>query len=343
MRPLLLPPNQPPHFYRGGAAIADLRGLPPGAERAPEDWVGSTTTRFGSADVGLTRLPDGTALKAAIEAQPDDYLGPAHTATFGADPGLLVKLLDAGQRLPVHCHPSREFAARHLGCRYGKTEAWIVVGTSTDEPIVHLGFRRDLDRETVDAWVRTQDTGQLLGAMHPFTVRPGDSVFVPAGVPHAIGAGVFLIELQEPTDFSVMLEWEGFPLDATEGHLGLGYETALSCLDRSGLGADRLADLRRNTAERYADPVVSLLPPEADEFFRAQRIRPGGDVVTLEPSFAVLVGLAGQATLTTEASDVVPIQRGDTLLVPYSAGKIEISGGVDLVRCLPPATSAEWR
>jgi mannose-6-phosphate isomerase len=343
MRPLLLPPNQPPHFYRGGAAIADLRGLPAGGERTPEDWVGSTTTRFGTTDVGLSRLPDGTPLRAAIEAQPQDYLGPAHTATYGADPGLLVKLLDAGQRLPVHYHPSRDFAARHLGCRYGKTEAWIVVGTSGAAPTVHLGFREDVDREDVDAWVHSQATDRLLAAMHPLTVRPGDSVFVPAGVPHAIGAGVFLIELQEPTDFSIMLEWEGFPLDATEGHLGLGYDTALACLDRSGLGADRLADLRRNTADEYAEPVVRLLPPEADEYFRAQRIRPRGDVVTLDPSFAVLVTLDGQATLTTEAGDVVPIGRGDTMLIPYSAGKIEIRGTVDLVRCLPPATSADRR
>lgn len=343
MKPLLLPPNQPPHFYRGGAAIADLRGLPTTGERTPEDWVGSTTTRFGTADVGLTSLPDGTSLRAAIEASPDDYLGPQHTATYGADPGLLVKLLDAGQRLPVHCHPSRDFAARHLACRYGKTEAWIVVGTNGAAPTVHLGFREDVDREVVDEWVRTQDTAPLLAAMHPLAVRPGDSVFVPAGMPHAIGAGVFLIELQEPTDFSIMLEWDGFPLDASEGHLGLGFDTALACVDRTGLGAERLAELRRNTAEPYGDPVVRLLPPEADEFFRAQRIRPGNDVVTIEPSFAVLVGLAGAATLTTEVGDVVPIQRGDTMLVPYSAGKVEINGAVDLVRCLPPTASAEWR
>jgi mannose-6-phosphate isomerase class I len=48
-------------------------------------------------------------------------------ARYGADPALLVKILDTGERLVVHFHPDRDFAARHLGSRYGKTEAWIIL------------------------------------------------------------------------------------------------------------------------------------------------------------------------------------------------------------------------
>jgi hypothetical protein len=55
---------------------------------------------------------------------------------------VLVKLLDAGERLPVHAHPDRAFALRHLDCRNGKTEAWVVVGTSVADPVVYLGLSR---------------------------------------------------------------------------------------------------------------------------------------------------------------------------------------------------------
>ena len=75
-------------------------------------------------------LPDGRLLRDAVAEHAGSWLGAAHVARFGADPALLVKLLDAGQRLPVHCHPSDEFAAAHFGSRYGKTEAWIVVGAT---------------------------------------------------------------------------------------------------------------------------------------------------------------------------------------------------------------------
>ena len=110
MKPLLLPPNQFHRFYRGGARIDALRGVPEGEDGRPEDWIGSTATSFGSGTEGLSRLEDGTLLRDAIAADPEAYLGPDHVERFGADPALLVKLLDAGQRLPVHFHPGRRFA-----------------------------------------------------------------------------------------------------------------------------------------------------------------------------------------------------------------------------------------
>ena len=65
MRPMVLPPNSVPRFYRGGAAIAALRGIELAAERAPEEWVGSTTTVFGEQELGLSRLPNGQLLRDA--------------------------------------------------------------------------------------------------------------------------------------------------------------------------------------------------------------------------------------------------------------------------------------
>lgn len=137
LRPVRLPANQPERFYRGGAAIAALRGEYEAREFGPEDWVASCTTLHGRSDLGLTVLPDGRSLRDAVAGHPDNWLGAAHVARFGADSALLVKLLDAGQRLPVHCHPSDEFAAAHFGSRFGKTEAWIVVGTTGPSATVH--------------------------------------------------------------------------------------------------------------------------------------------------------------------------------------------------------------
>ena len=127
MRPLALPPNQFHRFYSGGARIDALRGAPAGEDGRPEDWVGSTATSWGDDAEGLSRLEDGTLLRDAIAADPEAYLGPRHVARWGADPALLVKLLDAGQRLPVHFHPGRRFAREHLGLPLGKTEAWIIL------------------------------------------------------------------------------------------------------------------------------------------------------------------------------------------------------------------------
>jgi mannose-6-phosphate isomerase len=305
-----LPANQPETFYRGAGRIAGFRNLPSLPDR-PEDWVASVTTRFGLAPSGLSTLSDGRVLAEAIAADPRWWLGPDRT-----DTGVLVKLLDAGQRLPLHVHPDRRFATTHLASPYGKTEAWVIVSARSDA-YVHLGFARDVPADELAGWVAGQKTEQMLAATNMIPVAAGDAILCPAGMPHAIGDGILLVEIQEPTDFSVLLEYEGFGL--TDGHLGLGYDLALQCVDRSAWAPDRLDTLRGG--ER-------LLPEAADKFFSARRLH-GGD--QLEQGFSVLVVVAGEGRLTGEKDDLA-LRRGDALLVPYAAGPLRLDGQVQAIR-----------
>lgn len=332
LRPVELPANQPKRFYRGGAAIAALRGDEPPMEFGPEDWVASCTTFHGDHATGLTTLPGGELLRDAVAAHPANWLGDAHVARFGADPALLVKLLDAGQRLPVHCHPSDEFAAAHYGSRYGKTEAWIIIGAAADST-VHIGFAEDQSAATVADWVARQDSAAMLGALNSVTVGAGDAVFVPAGVPHAIGAGVFIVELQQPTDLSVTLEWRDFLDDEAGGHLGIGFETALGCVDRQGW-ANRLPELVRRDESTSA--VTDLFGRPG--FFRAERLRAGAE---LDASFGVLVVLSGSGTLRTERAGEVPLVKGKTFVLPHAAGSATVDGDVVVLRCRPPEVNDE--
>jgi len=126
MRPIELGPNQFPRFYRGGPRIAAFRGLPSSAQNLPEDWIASTTHAHGE-EHGPSRLHDGTPLADAMAAAPEAFFEPEHLACFGPQPELLIKLLDAGERLPVHVHPDAVFARAHLGSEHGKAEAWIIL------------------------------------------------------------------------------------------------------------------------------------------------------------------------------------------------------------------------
>jgi len=330
--PIRLPANQPPQFYRGGEAIAALRGAGTGSGFGPEDWVASTTTLYGRPESGLTRLPDGRWLRDAVTADPQRWLGARHVAAFSDSTALLVKLLDAGQRLPVHFHPSDSFARKHFDSHFGKTEAWIVVGTSGENPRVYPGFRETVSAATVGEWVRDQDTDAMLGALNSVTVRPGDTVYIPAGLPHAIGEGVFIVELQQPTDFSLMLEWRDFVDSPEKGHLGIGFETAIDALDTATRDPETIV---KRTAELGA-PVVDLLAEGSSPFFRADRLRPAEAALALDPSFAVLVVLHGTGVLRTEHGGEVPLSRGETYVVPYAAGQAELSGEVTVIRCRPP-------
>jgi mannose-6-phosphate isomerase len=337
--PVVLEPNQPWRFYRGGAAIAAFRGLPVLGDHFPEDWVASTTELFGDRGGGPTVLAGGELLRDRILAHPADYLGPAHVARFGADPQLLVKLLDAGQRLPVHAHPDRAFSRRELGLENGKTEAWLVLGATGSEAAVHVGFHEDVEDGQLRRWVADHDSAALLGALNRVEPAVGDVLYIPAGVPHAIGRGMFILELQEPTDLSVMLEWEDQELDGdAEGHLGIGFERALGCVDRSRWTAERLSELWSRGALRAGDGA-RVLPSAADGFFRADLVD-GRSRRELAPDFAILVVTEGAGELRFAADEPVALAQGETVLVPYAAGTTSISGSVRVVRCLPPDPSA---
>ena len=323
--PLILPPNQFHRFYSGGARIDALRGAPAGEDGRPEDWIGSTTTAFGEESEGLSRVADGRLVRDLVDADPEALLGSEHVGRFGADPGLLVKLLDAGERLPVHLHPGRDFARSHLGSRWGKTEAWLILDAEPGAS-VHVGLREPIDAATLRRWVDDQDAGEMLAALHELPVRAGDAILVPAGTLHAIGAGILLLELQEPTDLSVLVEWRRFGVNSGAEHLELGWSEALTAADRNA-----------------ADPTTlksrpgRLLPPAADPYFRAERIRAGTDS---PPSFAVLVALAGEGTLRTERGDGLDLKAGTTALVPYAAGTTTLTGDLEAIRCLPPDPAA---
>ncbi len=329
--PVMLASNQPAdRFYRGGAKIRGFRSpsnVAASGERVPEDWVASTTTVFGEAEVGLTRLPSGYLLRDAIAADPLAWLGEEHVARFGADAKLLVKLLDAGERLPVHIHPSNIFAQEHVGAAHGKAEAWYILEGGT----VHLGFRRSVGEAELADWVQSQNVEALLGAMHQVEVRAGDSVYVPPGLPHAIGAGVFIVEVQEPEDLSILLEFKDFAIDGLRfGHLGLGFATALKATDRSSWSTRQIDGL-----VVHGGTGKNTLAPAAAEYFRAELHTASGELI-IEAGFSTLVFLSGEGALIAVNGNRLPVQAGETVLTPFAAGEITVEGELAFLRCRPP-------
>ena len=325
--------NQPAdRFYRGGPNISAFRNEPSRGPRTPEDWVGSTTTVRGHQVLGLTRLADRSLLVDAVKQRPLDWLGPAHVQAFGPDTKLLVKLLDAGQRLPVHAHPSAAFALGHLGARHGKAEAWYIL-TSGE---VFLGLREDISLSQLETLVDTQDVEAMLQLMHRVPVEPHQTVYVPPGVLHAIGEGVFLVEVQEPEDLSILLEWRDFGLDGrADGHLGLGFETALSAVETQARTDDEVASLIGGPALDALRIDAATLAVGAAEYFRLQRIAVTGEA-HLDAGFAVLIVIAGRLSITAVDGTTLDAARGTTLLVPFAAGEVLVRGQGQVLVARPP-------
>ena len=332
-KPSKLPSNQFDHFYKGGNRIGKLRNGPGGPMR-PEEWIGSTTTRFGEAINGLSKLSDGQLLKDVINADPIAWLGEKHLGKFGVSTEILVKLLDPDQRLPVHYHPDQSFAKEKLHMNHGKTEAWIILDAPKGAR-VGIGFKEQMSKSDVAALVKAHDSQGLLDSLVFKEVKSGDAVFVPAGVAHAIESGIFVLELQEPTDLSILLEWDGFAVDGDkDGHLNLGFDIALDALRLSPLSQaedKEIVSRFENTAAK-SHPIFKSV---ADPFFRADYLT--GDEKKVEAGFGVFLALAGEGQLVFENTDRLDVKAGDAIVIPFCAGSFILKNCAGILSRPPSA------
>lgn len=345
-RPLRVGPNKVPVYYAGGERIDRFRGV--AQEGGAEDWVASVTAfppnilpLGAKAETGVSTLADGRSLRAAIAEAPLEWLGPELAAAFGDQPGLLVKLLDAGERLPVHCHPPRAFARHKLHSQFGKTEGWIVLEADADAAM-WLGFNREVDRNELWRWIEEQDTEAMLRAMNRLQIEVGDTLYVPAGVPHAFGPGLMIIELQEPTSFSIVADYRHYGLTAAQATLGLGWENALGCFDLSAYTGGDMSRLRPEPELVSAfdgGQIWRLFGVEAERFFQAYRARARG-ALPLTPigGFCTLIVERGSGTLTSPAG-TDDLQAGETWVAPRAAIPLELEGDVEVIVCIPPDLS----
>jgi mannose-6-phosphate isomerase len=197
---------------------------------------------------------------------------------------------------------------------------------------VGLGFKEAQNKQDLLKLVRSQDSAALLASLRRAEVSVGDAILVPAGVAHAIDAGIFLLELQEPTDLSALLEWEGFAVDGIkDGHLGLGFETVTDALKLDPLTDSEFESLiARNALTGGA--LRSILPLKADGYFRAHLAPQSGE---FEAGFAIALVLNGSGSVTFANAPAMEITQGDALVIPHVAGNYSISGA-NVIVCRPP-------
>ncbi len=260
--------------YHGGRLIDEMQGLPSSSDtHFPEDWIMSTVRAInaGREEIveGLNRLADADlTLKDFIAADPVAALGAAHVAKWGESPAVLVKLIDAAERLGIQCHPDKDRARQFFGSPFGKTECWHIVGGRAidgEKPCVYMGFKPGV---TENAWrdvFDRQDIPAMLGMLHRIEVKPGDTFLIEGGMPHAIGAGCLLVEIQEPTDYTFRTEKvtpQGFAISERPA------TTALASTTCSPASTTRASTRRRRVAAGWSRRRCSKRRPAS----RARRL-----------------------------------------------------------------------
>jgi mannose-6-phosphate isomerase len=354
-QPFLLPANRVWRSYTGGILLDRLeKKAEPADGHFPEDWVGSTTRAINFGREHLAREGLAVVRTAAgrlvpldelIAASPEEMLGPAHVEAFGAQPQLLVKLLDSAVRLHIQAHPSVPWAKAHLGSASGKTEAWwILAARNPADAWVLLGFQRP---PTLEAWRRMlleQDRAGMLSCFDRIPVAPGDVILVEGGVPHAIGPGLLMVEVQEPTDYVVRCEWAlgDVKADVTAQTMGLGVEGVLDMFDYRLTPAEEVRTrygpqptiLTQTSAGRE---VQLLAQPQTDRLELRRLEVCGCEALPLESDgrFSILIVLAGAGRLTAEGCSS-PLEPWSRVFLPAALRGVKLEGTMTVARALPP-------
>ena len=334
-QPFFQTENRVSRTYRGGSLLEAFLGKEnPSVSFCPEDWISSFVEAKNKQYVpgeGISRVWVNHRETPITEVISEEDFGPGRR-----DSGVLVKLLNSAERLGIQVHPTPDFSRTHFGTDYGKTECWHILETDPEvDAAVYIGFKEGITRQTWAELFQKQDVEGMLHALHRFRVRAGDTILVRAGTPHAIGAGVFLLEIQEPTDYTMRVEkttLAGEQLTPMQIHYGVGEEALLDCFLYNGL------------SEQAAREAYFLLPRASNSgggtqlvtyddtpCFALEKLEKGNRV--FPESFVTLI--VTQDSCITVGEERIKALRGNKLFVPYGCGQISLACGEAIV-CYPP-------
>ena len=342
--PIFFEPNRVYRIYLGGALyekeFTDKKDFADG--NFPEEWIASKVKAinpvyFGERD-GVGRIKDSDIFF-------DDLLREYERELCGPYVyDCLVKFLDSSIRLPFQVHPTKEFSQKHFKSNYGKTEAWLVVATRENAKL-YFGFKNKITKEELsELEERSEYEKDIMGTtLHGVDVKVGDVWLIKAGLIHAIGAGCTIIEVQEPTDFTIQPErWVGdYHLSPQEEYIGLDKSTALDAINYDIFGERAVLYAKVNPYfEIDTDDYQKQVLVGYDDttcFAENRHILKNGGKFTPDFAPCVYVCLNGEGVIKGENYNR-PIKKGEYFFLPYSAkGRFEITTDklVEFVECLP--------
>lgn len=319
--------------YRGGMLIDRFLGKKTCEDSfQPEDWISSFTeakNRNYIPDEGITRV-----LINDEEKRISDVIGPDEFGQGRTEAGVLVKFLDSAERLGIQVHPTKAYALREFDSPYGKTEAWYVLDTRENGGTVYLGFKEFVTKELWNRLFLEQDIQGLLSCLHCLQVHKGDVILVTGGTPHAIGAGCFLLEIQEPSDYTMRAEkvtLAGEVLTPNQIHYGVGEEKMLECFEYIPRTEKEIRE-RFFLKPKTNGEMISLIDYSQTPCFALSKTT-GEKTVLKRDWFTTVISLNNGGRLINGDSEYT-LKRGDKYFIP--AGCEIVLTDAEVLVCEPP-------
>jgi len=318
--PYVLDPKLAPAIWGGDELVAQYgkKGNP--AAKIGESWECWDTNTVVNGSLAGQRVAD---LRSALGPKFLGNLDPA--AVFP----VLTKIITAHDWLSVQVHPDDAYAQRVEHQANGKTECWYVFAAEADAQLV-LGWSRDTSREEYE---RRVADGTLSEILRRIPVTAGDTIYIPAGMVHAIGAGVVLFETQQASDLTYrMFDWNRVGADGRSRELHVAKAADVLDYRQGTSGALEQVPYRFEGCNR-----VALI---ADPRFVVERIVATSEPASLATNERPLILMPLERPLEVACDDAaVTLRPYQTTLIPAAAERCTIctsDGEASLMFVTPP-------
>nr|WP_325288071.1 type I phosphomannose isomerase catalytic subunit [uncultured Bacteroides sp.] len=295
----------------GGDKIIPFKHLNENLSNVGESWEvsaveGSESVVANGADKGLT-LPE------MVRKYREELVGEANYARFGNQFPLLVKFIDARQKLSIQVHPDDELAKKRHNS-FGKNEMWYVVSADEGATLIS-GFSRQI---TPKEYKERVHDGTFDEVLQTCAIQPGDVFYVPAGRVHGIGAGAFVVEVQQSSDVTYRI-YDYNRKDKNGKLRDLHISQAMDAINFS----DVQDDFRTEYETAINEPVEILTTPYFSVSLYDMTEEITCDYSELD-SFVIFVCVEGSCRMVDDAENEVTICAGETVLFPAVTQSVSI-------------------
>ncbi len=267
---------------------------------------------------------DGLSLHDLVRKHPSELLG-RHAACEHFP--LLFKFLDAAETLSVQVHPNDAQAVTLAPGQHGKSEAWVILAAEPNSRL-SVGLKSGVDRAFLE---RHLAAGTVEQCLHSIPARVGDVISVPAGTVHAIGAGVALAEIQQPSDVTFRLfDWNR--RDVHDNLRSLHVESALQCIDFTRGPVSPLSPRQLDAANGLSEELI-----RTEHFvWRRHSLTTTRFRLPEEDRCRILSLIDGHVQIVS-SSGREPLAAGESLVIPATCGPVVIEpmAGAVLLETLP--------
>ncbi len=227
---------------------------------------------------------------------------------------LLLKLIDAKGLLSIQVHPTDDYAKKYEGGSLGKTEAWYIL-EAEEGAFLYIGFKDGIKKEDLERELKKGGRG-VLELFNKIYVKRGDVINIPAGMLHAIGEGIVLLEIQENSDITYRV-YDYDRLDKDGKGRELHVDKALEVLNFDMTTAKPEEGIVEKHAWGEIHDYIS------NDYFKLKKIEANKSFVFKNPSYSVLTCIKGAYRMIYSEGSL-EVKLGETVLVPFSMDEVDI-------------------